>query len=183
MSDASIANWLTLGLGAATTWMAIATQRMAVATRMMSELEARPYLAFVALDLNQQMKEPTAFQPERPNGLQPSIRLRNPGRVRITYDVHEIDFTLNGKHYPAKNFANHMGIIHPDETVVFLHPLIPTDFVIAPGMVGELGVKVMFWATPDRRDTLSFRMQFSLGRVDGKISISFVFLEGPTYSG
>jgi hypothetical protein len=182
MSDASIANWLTFGLGAATTWMAIATQKMAAATRKVAELEAQPYLAFVHIGLNQQMKEATAFQPERPNGLQPSVLLRNPGRVRITYDVHEIDFILEGIHYPAKNFANHLGVVHPDETVTFLHPVVPTDFVIAPGMSGQLGLKVMFWATPGNRQTLSLRIRFDLGRIEGKIHVSYVFLEGPDYS-
>jgi hypothetical protein len=182
MSDASIANWLTFGLGAVTAWMAIATQRMAAATRKMAALEAQPYLAFVAMDLNQKMKEATAFQPERPDGLQPSVRFRNPGRVRITYDVHEIDFIFEGKHYPAKNFANHLGVIHPDETASFIHPVVPTDFVIAPGMSGQLGLKVVFWATPDSRQTLSLRLRFDLGRVEGKIHISYLFLEGPDYS-
>jgi hypothetical protein len=155
---------------------------MARSTREMVELESLPYLSFVEMSFEQKMKEATAFRPELPDGLRPIVRLRNPGRVRVIYDVHEVSFSLEGKHYPAGNFDNHIGVVHPGETATFFYPVMNTGSVIAPGMTGELGIKLLFWRSPDRRERLSFKLRFYVALSDGKNLVSFVFLEGPSYN-
>lgn len=183
MDDANtIANLLTAIVCAVTAWMAWETRKLARSTREMAELESLPDLSLFELGFEQKMKEATPFRPERPDGLRPLIRLRNPGRVRVIYDVHEVFFSLEGKAYPVKNFDNHEGVVHAGETATFLFPVLNTGFVLAPGMSGQLGIKLLFWRSADRRERLSFKLRFDVARAGSNIVTSFVFLEGPTYT-
>ena len=115
--------------------MARETKRMATATKQMAEIETLPYLSFHFLILNQQMKEATAFTPERINGLVASVQLKNPGKSRVLYVVQDISILLQGVIYKVVPVRT-MNVVHPDEIAQFFFPTIYPDFKLDIGMTG-----------------------------------------------
>jgi hypothetical protein len=67
--------------------MALATHRMARATRDMVALSAEPYLSLTMLDVLVDEKLP---------GYAVRVHLKNPGQVRITYEVRNILVSVAG---------------------------------------------------------------------------------------
>jgi hypothetical protein len=126
------------------------------------------------------MKEATATEPERAQFLVPNVRFSNPGRVRVSYIVREISFVLLGKNYPLQS-GDHMNVIHPGEETVYFFPSIPIDFVIQPGMTAELGFKVEFWRVPADRETLAATVIIETQKVEGKLTLSYLYKLGPVY--
>ena len=164
--------------------MARATKLMAIATKQMAEIETIPYLSFVSLSFNQIMKAATPFTPERSDGLVPFVQFKNPGKVRVIFVVHKIEFLLNGVSYPVLA-SNGRLVIHPDELSAYFFPTIPTDFRLEAGMSGEAGLLVEYWSVEAERHYLSLKVKYALVTTDalaaGKFEVSWVFVEGPEY--
>ena len=182
MSDASVANWLMAGLAAVTGWMANETRKMAASTREMAKLDAEPYLSFVAIDIKNLAMQTSPTEKAKAYAIHPSVRLRNPGRVRITYDIQEFDITLRGIHCPSSNFDSRMGVLHPGEESTFFYPMIPSDVAMTPGDNGQCTLKVMFWRSLSERHILSLKVRFHLEQIGNNVQIAWFYLESPTYT-
>jgi len=162
--------------------MARETKRMAAATKQMAEIETLPYLSFHVLNFAQQMKEATAFSPERLNGLVASVQLKNPGKSRVLYIVQDIGIVFQGITYQVTPVRT-MNVVHPDEIAVFFFPTIYPGVKLDIGMTGELSMLIEFWSVAAEHDSVKLKVRFETYRVQGEegIAISWIYVEGPIY--
>lgn len=172
-------NFLTFALCVLTGVLAIATWRMATATQQLTEVTSAPYLTLQGFDVTPALlrNESTGVETA---GVRPQLRLKNPGQVRVTYDVQKIAITLAGSDLTTTDFENHIGVIHPGEDTLFLYPFVAWSGQLSPGMSGTLDFEAQFWATPQRRQTLKLKFRFTVTGLDPR-RIEWVYLEGPTY--
>jgi hypothetical protein len=182
LSETSIENLLTFILGCMTAWMAFATQKMASATREMAKLDGEPYLSFSSVDIRTVGRRTAPDQPLKIVGLQPFVCLKNPGRVRISYEIEKIDFTLKGKHYPLEKGNDLSNVLHPGEVISNFYSMIPSDIALGPGDGGLCSLVVAFWRIPVERHVLSLSIRFTFEKTGDDLKIGWRYIEGPTYT-
>jgi hypothetical protein len=73
-----------------------------------------------------------------------------------------------------------MGVVHPGEETLFFHPFVPWSGQLAAGLSGTLAFQTQFWAVPERRESLSFKLRFTVTRLEPRTT-EWTFLEGPSY--
>lgn len=172
---------VTLLLAFATVWLAVETRRMARATKEMVSLAAEPYLSFASLDLERATLLGVNGHPDRTGYVIP-IKLRNPGQVRITYDVTNADVTLNGIAYPPTAFDNHNGVIHPGEETLFRYPFFECQDLPKVGLSGTLECEIGYWSLPSARNSLHFKLRFNIASIDQHHrTVHWTYMSGPTY--
>jgi hypothetical protein len=109
------------------------------------------------------------------------VKLRNPGRVRISYDVERADFTMLGAIGAQGQWNNHNGVLHPDEESSFyLLPLaIPRGLAI--GDSATTAIRVRYWDDPNIRHTLSQELEIVVTGVN-PLRWRWSYTAGPTYA-
>jgi len=182
LTAAIILNWLTLALAGVTAWMAFATQKMALATREMAKLDAEPYLSFSSIDVRTIGRRAAPDHPLKIVGLQPLVCLKNPGRVRISYEIEKIDFTLKGKHYPLEKGNDLSNVLHPGETISNFYSMIPSDIALGPGDGGLCSLIIAFWRIPEERHALSMAIRFTFEKTGDELRIGWRYIDGPAYT-
>jgi hypothetical protein len=173
--------WFTGLLAFATLWLAFATSRMAKATKQLVALSAEPYFSLAGVDLIHTPNDRVTGK----TGYAVSLTLRNPGQVRILYDVSEMSVNLASIDYPPSGFANRGGVIHPGETFTFDSPFFECAAPMAAGLTGTVDFDAWFWAIECERKRVRFKVQLKLVDVssDGRQGrIKWVYLSGPTYT-
>src|SRR5262245_21320566 len=95
MDTQTTLNVLTAILAVATVWLAVATQLMARSTRRAVELEATPYLSFAEPRVVIGKMPATVPEVDRRSSVRLGIAFRNPGKVRVQYEVRSLRMTLN----------------------------------------------------------------------------------------
>ena len=180
MDAPEIANWLTLALGAATVWLGFETRRMAKATKESVELQAQPHLALVALDavLRGTKSDGTLVAGA---AARLALRLSNPGSVLVNYEVETLAVTFDGIEVEHPKFETRGGVIHPKSENKFFFPWITTQNVLRPGMVGEIKLKINFWASLLSVQHVTARLTYELQSIEPPY-IEWIYLEGPTYA-
>jgi hypothetical protein len=121
MGAQTITNWLTLILAISTVWLAVETRRMSVAAMRSIELETRPYLSFRGLYLSfakiTELTSPTDMP-----ALRLGLRLFNPGKVLVDYQMEEFKVSFANSNPTNPTFETTGGAIHPStETIFFTH--------------------------------------------------------------
>lgn len=180
MGSVSTTDWLTLVLAVATVWLAVATQKMAKATRQSIQLQSVPYLAIGGLSLDlitfNQIGVPVPVQTTRL-----SLLLSNPGQVLVSYQVEKMDVTFNGIGNPSPHFLNNGGVIHPKAVTTFFHPPIGTSAPIQAGQEGVVELRISYWATEDEKHFVDARIGYALKSLTPS-GVDWIYLSGPTYS-
>jgi hypothetical protein len=176
MSDSSATDWVTLAMAVFTAWMAWETRRLAkVATDSLRE-SRQPQLSLHAIDFLQ-----ATIAGPYPNagllGAQLTLQLKNPGHVRIVYDVEIADVVINGISGPPGPYDTHSGVIFPDEIHGFRLPPIPLGEPLPNGATGTLNFRVLFRANPNERASLAFTVGFVISS-----DVKWAYQSGPTYA-
>lgn len=179
MDAQTVTNLLTAGLGIGTVWLAVETRRMAVAASKALELESQAFLSFRGLQIARANIQSLAAGPDAP-GLRIALRLSNPGKVRVTYEVSEFAVTFSSSSAPEATFNTRGGVVHPTEENLFYYP-----WVASPGHLhllnaGTVQFSVSYWSRPDVKQTLSARVSFTITRTD-PLDWEWIYDNGPTY--
>ncbi|MGB7310927.1 MAG: hypothetical protein WBC67_17845 [Candidatus Acidiferrales bacterium] len=170
----ALSDLLTLIFAGATVWLAIATQRMARATRELLALSAEPYFSFAGIDILMITGDPKGYAAR--------LRLRNPGQIRITYEVQDIIMSVSDIDYPPTAFVNSGGVIHPGEEIQFTYPQFACAVPPISGVSGALRFDGSFWASPAQRKRLTLTVQWLLVEEENELKTRFTYLSGPTYT-
>lgn len=180
MNAANIANWLTLALAISTVWLAIETRRMSTAAKSSIELETRPYLAFRGLYLSFAKLASPAPPTETP-ALRVGLKLFNPGKVLVTYQVESITVSFPGSTLDSPTFETTGGVIHPGEETLFFYPWLP--FTGQPNILGggEIAFTIAFRSTVNQQSRVKAKLTFTIKSADAK-DYEWIFSEGPVYS-
>lgn len=179
--DAQIlANLLTSLVALVTVWMAVETRRMARTAQDALLLESRPYLSFDGLQIERAVIQ-TIASPEGDPSLRVSIRLRNPGRVRVVYEVQQMLLELEGDPAPAAIFETTGGVLHPDEQNLYYYSWVLADRGRALWQNGAVDFRVAYWATPGRKETLAAKVLFIIKGTD-PLNWDWHYKHGPTYA-
>ena len=179
MDTQTVANWLTFGFGIATVWMAVETRRMSVAAMRSIELETRPYLAFRGLYLSFAKLANLASSTETP-ALRLGLRLFNPGKVLVSYQVQSLAVSFAGNVPTTPTFETTGGVIHPNEETLFFYPWLP--FAGQPNTLGagEVAFTISFRSTENQQSRVKGKLTFTVKSPDGS-DFEWVFIEGPVY--
>ncbi|MBI5438315.1 MAG: hypothetical protein HY936_05125 [Nitrosomonadales bacterium] len=179
MDAQTVANWLTFGLGIATVWMAVETRRMSTAAMSSIELETRPYLAFRGLYLSFAKLANLASSTESP-ALRVGLRLFNPGKVLVNYQVEFLFVSFAGSSPASPTFETTGGVIHPGEETIFFYPWLP--FTGQPNALGagEVAFTIAFRSTEHQHSRVKGKLTFTVKSQDGS-DFEWVFKEGPIY--
>jgi hypothetical protein len=172
-------DWITLAMAVLTGWMAWETRRMAKVASDSLLAAQQPYMSLHAVDLSQG-KIAGPHSTAGSLGVQITLQLKNPGSVRINYDVELADFTIAGHLGPRGPYDNHAGVIFPGDVHGFrLPPLVlPSPLPLSTtGVTGTLTFRARYWATPNERRTLDFTIGFV-----ASADLKWVYQRGPTYA-
>lgn len=176
MTVQEIANLLTAGLGAATVWLAIETRRMATASKAAIDLAVQPYLSLRGTTLSLgKLQDLSALNQ---GATRIGVRLYNPGKVLIKYDVVEMTASIAGLTESNPIFYNTKGVLHPDEEIAHLYPLIKSSKQILAPTEGEVWIRVQFWSVEARKKSVTAKYQLN---VTSQNNHEWLLLEGPTY--
>jgi hypothetical protein len=172
-------------LAAVTAWMAIATQKMASATREMLKRDAEPQLYLCAVNARTVYKGGGLGSELRVVGVQPSFTLRNPGRVRVSYEIERMEITLKGREWPREVGFELSNVLHADQEMSIFHSPIPSDAPMGPGETGICSLIVAFWKAPKERHKFTLKVRFSMEKVSDNEKVAslcrWLFVEPPTY--
>jgi hypothetical protein len=172
VSDSQVSDWLAIGIGAITAWMAWETRRMASVAKESLLLSQEPYLSLNSIYMTQGPRAGTGQL-----SAQIKLKLSNPGRVRINYDVESAEFTIGAVKGPVGPYENHFGVIHPGEVTEFFLPALEIPKELAPGTQGTLSFRVRYWSLPEERKSLSFTVEYV-----AIPNFVWVYKNGPTYA-
>jgi hypothetical protein len=177
MDAQTIANWLTFGFGIATVWMAVETRRMSMAAMRSIELETRPYLAFRGLNLSFAKLSDLASSTETP-ALHLGLRLFNPGKVLVSYQVEFFTVSFTGDTLASPKFETTGGVIHPSEETLFFYPWLP--FRGQPNALGagEVAFTISFRSTENQQSRVKAKLSFTIKTGNDH---EWLFIEGPVY--
>ena len=169
-------DWVTGLMAVLTGWMAWETRRMAkVASESLKE-SRQPYLSLHAVDLTQAPiggSHPTAGM----LGAQITLHLKNPGQVRVNYDVEIANFDINGNAGPGGPYDNHAGVIFPGELHEFRLPPLVLSAPLPMPATGTLSFRARYWAVQNERHTIEFTISFL-----ASANMKWVYKSGPTYA-
>lgn len=176
MSAPDLANWVTLAMTVLTGWMAYETRRMAKVASDSLKASRQPHLALHSIDVAQ---GPISGPASTANqlGAQITLQLRNPGQVRLTYDVEVADFIINGADGPRGPYENHVGVIFPGDMHAFRLPAIPLAYPLPDGATGTLNFRVRYWAAANERFSLEFTISFMISA-----EVKWAYQRGPVYA-
>ena len=167
MDTQLLLNVLTAVLAVATVWLAIATQLMARSTKRAVELEATPYLSFVEPRIVIGKMPPTVPDAERKSSVRLGVALRNPGKVRVQYEVSALRMTLNSVTVENPTFNTAGSYIFPGEIGVFWYGTLQIKGDVAAPSHGTAEFEVLYWAADSsRKSKLSQRLTYSLLSLD-----------------
>jgi hypothetical protein len=167
MDTQTLLNVLTAVLAVATVWLAIATQLMARATKQALELEATPYLTFAGPHIVVGKMPLTVPDAERASTVRLGLGLRNPGKVRVQYEISTIRMTLNALTIENPTFTSHGSYIFPGETGVFWYGTLQVNGDLIVPSQGTAEFEVLYWAADSKRKSkLSQRLTYSLLSVE-----------------
>ena len=159
-----------------TGWMAWETRRMAKVASESLKASQQPHMSLHAMDL---IQAPIAgpYATAGKLGAQITLHLKNPGNVRITYDVELADFVVNGDSGPRGPYDNHAGVIFPGEVHGFRLPPLVLNAPLSMPATGTLTFRARYWSAPNERQTLEFTVSFV-----ASTDMKWVFQNGPTYA-
>lgn len=167
METQTVLNVLTAILAVATVWLAVATQHMARATKRAVALEATPYLSFVEPRIVIGKMPDTVAEADRRSSVRLGIALRNPGKVRVQYEVRTLRMTLNSLTIESPTFNTAGGYIFPGEVGVYWYGTIQVKGDITAPSHGTAEFEVLYWSSDaQQRSTLSQRLTYSLLSLD-----------------
>ena len=176
MDAQTLLNLLTAALAVATVWLAISTQRMAAAAKASVDLAAHPYLSirgtYVSLGA---LRDLSAVHS---GATRLGIRLFNPGKVRVTYQIDQIIASIGGHTVDTPKFETTSGVVHPDEETTYFFPVIPSPKPIQSPAEGEIAVTISFWSIPTEKQSLKAKLRVF---VTSPTNHEWLFLEGPVY--
>lgn len=170
-----LSDGLSLAMTAVTAWMAWETRRMAKVASDSLKASREPQLCLHTVDLHQGPiagPYPTAGS----LGAQITVQLKNPGQVRINYDVEQADLVLDGNPGSRGPYDNHAGVIFPGDTNQFRLPPVLLKSPLASGATGTLAFRVRYWSHPNERYSLEFTIGFIAS------NMKWVYQRGPTYA-
>lgn len=177
MTAQEIANLLTAGLGVTTVWLAIETRRMASASRAAIDLAAQPYLSLRGTSLS--LGKLQDLSAVNQGATRIGVRLCNPGKILIKYEVIEMTASIAGATEQNPVFYNTKGVLHPEEEIAHLFPIIKTPQQIKAPTEGEVSIKVQYWAVETRKKAVSAKYRIV---VTSQSNHEWLLLEGPTYA-
>lgn len=156
-------NILTGLLAAATVWLAVATHLMARATKRAIELEATPYLSFAEPRIVVAKNPDTVPEAERRSSVRLGIALRNPGKVRVQFEVRSIRMTFASLTVENPTFHTAGGYIFPGESSVYWYGTLPVAGDVNPPAHGTAEFEVAYWAGDGQaKASLSQKLTYSL---------------------
>lgn len=178
-----VTNFLTLALATATVWLAVATQKMASATKEAVTLQSRPYLSFdgVSLGIGRTDNLVTAA---KAGIARPALLLSNPGQVLVTYEVEELAVTFAGASIAAPHFYTRGGVIQPKGNAQFYYPAMQLPEDLKPGQSGDIAFRIAFWTTQHEVHRLSAKVCYTLNSVEPGTpgAVEWLYLDGPSYT-
>jgi hypothetical protein len=177
MEAQDITNLLTVGLAVATVWLAAETRKMAVAARASIDLESRPYLAFRGFYVNIGALHDVSTQ--NAGAFRIGLRLANPGKVLVTYEVESMSVSLAGNPAPDPHFDTSSGVIHPGEETTFFYPVIATTTPVTAPSEAVVEYAIRYWAVPTERKSMRARVRLLL---TSATTHEWIYLEGPHYA-
>jgi hypothetical protein len=170
---------LTLLLGVAIVWLAIATSRMASATQQAVLLEGEPHLALETVSWGASPDPAPPAHPQRWH-FSVDLQLRNPGKVLVNYRVDSLNLFINGNLYRShRPILNWGGVIHPGTGSTFFYPYVVVPMPVNNPTDAQVSYKITYWAVDSEKRTLTARIQSDLPLTGGPIR--FIYTEGPTY--
>jgi hypothetical protein len=176
MTNPSLTEWVTAAVAVFTAWMAWETRKTAKAAAASVEAAQQPHLSLQTIDFAQGPiggPHPAAGQ----LGAQLTLGLKNPGQVRIVYDVEMADLTLNGAASPPGPYDNHSGVIFPGDVHGFRLPPMPLSSALPHGTTGTLKCRVKYWADPNKRASLECTVMFIVSA-----DVKWTYQSGPKYA-
>jgi hypothetical protein len=177
MEAQTITNLLTAGLGVATVWLAIETRRMAVAAKSSIDLESHPYLSLRGLFIKPgTIRDLTTSEA---GALRIGLRLFNPGKTLVTYNVDSISVSLNGMSSDTPRFETTGGVIHPSEETIFFYPVIRSAVPIQAPSEGEIAFSITYWSVITEKKKLKGKIKYL---ITSATDHEWVYLEGPNYT-
>lgn len=141
-------NVLTAFLGIVTAWMAYATQTMAKAAKQSIEADSTPYFAFAGLSFIPTMELDAQGQPWK-KGVKLSVVLRNPGKVRVRYEMRHLRMTLNGTTLEGVQWANTGLYVHPSEDTMFHYGHLQPSAGMSSVSQGTAEIELSFWGADE----------------------------------
>jgi hypothetical protein len=177
-----VLEWITGLLALMTGWLAWETRDMARATKKIATLSAEPYLSLGQVHV--EGRRLLANGPNSPTiGFVVVLVLRNPGQVRICFEVKNFVVALDGKRYPPSAFDSRGGYIHPTEETNFFYPFVESSTQLTPGLTGTVEFEAAFWAVERERHSMALKVLFSIvGLEDGKLAVKWHYTSGPEFT-
>jgi hypothetical protein len=180
MSDVSGTDIATLGMAAFTAWLAWETRRMASAAAQSNTLAEIPFFSISQFDLHQGRLVDTNEVPQ-PVVAQVVLTLKNPGRVRISYDFEQADHVVPNSPGVAGTWDNHIGILHPDEVAQFYLPAVRLARPFQVGDTSTLTLRVRYWSSEETRHTLTVSVRIGVVTLD-PLKCRWSYTNGPSYA-
>ncbi len=177
MEAQDITNLLTAGLAVATVWLGAETRKMAVAAKASIGLESRPYLAFRGIYVK--IGTLQDFSAKNAGAFHVGLRLANPGKVLITYEVESMSVTLMGNPSAKPHFDTTSGVIHPAEEITFFYPVIATTAPITAPSEIVVDYAVSYWAVATERKSTRAKVRLLLTSATDH---EWTYLDGPHYA-
>lgn len=177
MEPQDITNWLTAGLAVATVWLGAETRKMAVAAKASIDLESRPYLAFRGFDVNIGALHDVSAK--NAGAFRVGLRLANPGKVLITYEVESMLVSLPGIPSAIPHFDTFSGVIHPADETTFFYPVIATTTPITAPSEAVVDFVVCYWAVATERKSMRAKVKLLLTSATAH---EWTYLDGPRYT-
>ena len=175
-----VTNALTLVLAVGTVWLAVATHRMAKATRQAVALQAEPYFAVDGINLTFITGAPDAPRPVV-SAARVVLLLSNPGQVRITYDAELVNATVGGIGFWDQQFSTRRGVIHPKTQLQFYCPPIQLQSPPRVGLSGEVQFTIAYWVTLYEVHRLTGHLTFTYVSAEAG-RVEWLWLRGPSYA-
>lgn len=155
---------------------------MSAAAQATVELDSTPYFSFTGITLNQvtAIRQLTA---EQKHYVQLVLSFKNPGRVRLVYDVERADLVFCEKAVPLGQYDSHSGVLHPDEANTFFIPDALLERPLHGGDTTTLNLSVRYWSQAANRHLLKVTIKVTVLSVDaGTINAKWTFASGPSYA-
>jgi len=177
MEAQEITNWLTAALAVATVWLGAETRRMAVAAKASIDLESQPYLSFRGFLIK--IGTFQDFSNQNTGAFRLGLRLLNPGKVLVTYEVSSMLVSVNGTTAPNPRFDTMGGVIHPSDEMLFFYPIIATAIPLKTPATAEAEFRINYWAIPTEKKSLTAKVRVLL---TSETDHEWTYLEGPHYA-
>lgn len=180
MTELTGTDLATLGMAAFTAWLAWETRRMAKASSDANTLAETPYFAIAQFNLTQGNLVGTAEVPP-PVVAQAVLRLKNPGRVRVSFEFEQAQQVIPESPGLVGGWDNRTGVLHPDEELSFYLPPVRLSRPFQVGDVSNLTIRVRYWSQVETRSTLTVSVRHAVVSIV-PLQIRWSYTNGPTYA-